>query len=242
MSTPARVAGLRLKDACTSSLKTRWYSSDAVKRYDEEKYGGWKSADILFAEKEVHRTVIGRWDWHAWQLLIGLLPAAVVAGIAYWARKDMEKVFGATLTYKRPAREDRHAAGAAQPRPDMPTGPASGVQQEQALGQRLQELETQLTMAQLRERILRQTGVGPSSLLAPESMPAPGPLSVGASRGGSAGSPSAMGASPSPGEVHASKGSEIEPSPGVPMSFWSAVKNLWQRIRGWASRSPSDHD
>ncbi|KAL6780548.1 hypothetical protein ACKKBF_B12665 [Auxenochlorella protothecoides x Auxenochlorella symbiontica] len=125
MSTPARVAGLRLKDACTSSLKTRWYSSDAVKRYDEEKYGGWKSADILFAEKEVHRTVIGRWDWHAWQLLIGLLPAAVVAGIAYWARKDMEKVFGATLTYKRPAREDRHAAGAAQPRPDMPTGPVS---------------------------------------------------------------------------------------------------------------------
>lgn len=71
-----------------------------------------------------------RWDWHAWQLLIGLLPAAgepghpapeacqteplsnamitnsqpytVVAGIAYWARKDMEKVFGATLTYVSP--------------------------------------------------------------------------------------------------------------------------------------------
>ncbi|KDD76494.1 Whirly transcription factor [Helicosporidium sp. ATCC 50920] len=72
------------------------------KLHDEGKYGGWKSAEILFSPPQEDRlNVVGRFDWHVWHILVGLVPSAVVAGVAMWARADMKESLNVELAYVR---------------------------------------------------------------------------------------------------------------------------------------------
>ncbi|KAH7622282.1 hypothetical protein NADE_004869 [Nannochloris sp. 'desiccata'] len=63
---------------------------DAVKAHDDKLYGDWKSADIIFADAKERPNLVGRWDWHAWQFLLALMPAGMIYGLAQYARYDME--------------------------------------------------------------------------------------------------------------------------------------------------------
>ena len=42
----------------------------------ENLYGGWKSYDLLVESgQEPSRSFVKRWDWHAWQFIVSLMPA-----------------------------------------------------------------------------------------------------------------------------------------------------------------------
>lgn len=76
-------------------------------------YGGWKSAQFLAdAPPKQGANVIGRWDWHAIQFLIALIPAGLVYLLAMWARKDMSihlrgKMPDALILSPEPGKESR---------------------------------------------------------------------------------------------------------------------------------------
>ncbi|CAL8464750.1 g4285 [Coccomyxa elongata] len=57
----------------------------------KKEYGFMESAEILFSEREKPR-IIGRWDWHAWQLFVSLLPPFGVYCLAMYAQKEMQRM------------------------------------------------------------------------------------------------------------------------------------------------------
>ncbi|BDA50347.1 hypothetical protein COCOBI_16-0230 [Coccomyxa sp. Obi] len=67
---------------------TRHVSSRPVSK---KEYGFMESAEILFSEREKPR-IIGRWDWHAWQLFVSLLPPFGVYCLAMYAQKEMQRM------------------------------------------------------------------------------------------------------------------------------------------------------
>lgn len=52
-------------------------------------YTFWESADVLFSEKPKVHSVVGRWDWHIWQLIVALLPSLAVYQFVRIARADL---------------------------------------------------------------------------------------------------------------------------------------------------------
>lgn len=52
-------------------------------------YTFWESAEVLFSEKPNTHTVVGRWDWHLWQIFVALLPSVAVYQFVRIARSDL---------------------------------------------------------------------------------------------------------------------------------------------------------
>lgn len=52
-------------------------------------YTFWESADVLFSEKPKVHSVVGRWDWHLWQMIVALLPSLAVYQFVRIARADL---------------------------------------------------------------------------------------------------------------------------------------------------------
>ncbi|KAK9917845.1 hypothetical protein WJX75_008834 [Coccomyxa subellipsoidea] len=81
------VRSFRSSDLCSSPASEANKGNDVIKRtlspsstgqsmpsnVAMKEYGFMESAEILFSEREKPR-IIGRWDWHAWQLFVSLLP------------------------------------------------------------------------------------------------------------------------------------------------------------------------
>ncbi|PSC72185.1 Whirly transcription factor [Micractinium conductrix] len=66
--------------------------ASSVQKYDEERFGGWKSAEMLFVEEPARKSLVGRWDWHVVQFLLALVPPGAALLLVHWARHDMSKL------------------------------------------------------------------------------------------------------------------------------------------------------
>ncbi|KAK9841479.1 hypothetical protein WJX74_006580 [Apatococcus lobatus] len=92
------------RTCCYRLSRTRYqackaYGSDlpdhklpAALRHQNQGEGGefWRQLEAL-EQPKLGLQVFNRWDWHAGQLLVALLPAAAIYAIAMWARKDMAR-------------------------------------------------------------------------------------------------------------------------------------------------------
>lgn len=79
------------------------------KDYDAAKYGGWKSAKMLFTEVPEKPQIVGRWDWHVVQFLLALVPPGLVLLLVQWARRDMAHM---SQRIQGPERQQREQAAA----------------------------------------------------------------------------------------------------------------------------------
>ncbi|KAK9823827.1 hypothetical protein WJX72_005787 [[Myrmecia] bisecta] len=134
-----------------------------------EEYTMMKSFQMLI-QPPTRPTLVGRWDWHAWNFFVALLPALFVAGIAQYARADMARREAEKQEEERLATEQAlHAVLFGKDTPAQPgampdvktTQPASDIQ---ALGAEQEQLRTRVEQLEaMLQRVLRG-GAGGSSL------------------------------------------------------------------------------
>mmetsp|Transcript_11486 Transcript_11486/g.34508 ORF Transcript_11486/g.34508 Transcript_11486/m.34508 type:complete len:228 (+) Transcript_11486:87-770(+) len=81
----------------------------------KEHYTFWESADVLFKHHDdanARKTVVGRWDWHLWNLLLAVLPAGVIILFVKSADADLAAADAAEATKKAEEDEKRAAESA----------------------------------------------------------------------------------------------------------------------------------
>ncbi|DBA90698.1 hypothetical protein WJX77_002670 [Trebouxia sp. C0004] len=117
--------------------------------------------------------VVGRWDWHLWQMFLMLLPPLGVTGLAYFARYDM-RTQEAILSAKKQEKEDEEQMAQQeatnqklQARHDTHT--AANRQQQAEIQARLEELERAVRLMHARQLAQEITG-GPACSAADKNL------------------------------------------------------------------------
>ncbi|KAL0030985.1 hypothetical protein WJX79_006827 [Trebouxia sp. C0005] len=109
--------------------------------------------------------VVGRWDWHLWQMFLMLLPPLGVVGLASFARYDM-RTQEAILAAKKQEKEDeeqiaQQEAANQKMQAQQVTHTAANRQQQAEIQARLEELERAVRLMHARQLAQEMTG-GPA--------------------------------------------------------------------------------
>ncbi|KAL4441244.1 hypothetical protein ABPG77_011481 [Micractinium sp. CCAP 211/92] len=143
-------------------------NKQAVEAYDESKYGGWKSATILFAEEPNRKPLVGRWDWHVVQFLLAMIPPGLAFLMVQWARYDMRKVEARREKEALAKESEKLATVMAHQQQTSATGQPTGSPQAAAAAQQTaggggQDVQWLLHSVGAPLRWLRQRDAGPPS-------------------------------------------------------------------------------
>ncbi|KAL0046832.1 hypothetical protein WJX82_011030 [Trebouxia sp. C0006] len=106
--------------------------------------------------------VVGRWDWHMWQMFLMLLPPLGVAGLASFARYDM-RTQEAILAAQKQEKEDeeqmaQQEAANQKMQSQQDTHTEANRQQQAEIQARLEELERAVRSMHARQLAQEMTG------------------------------------------------------------------------------------